>query len=147
MDSTEIFDPDYDLWQLFSYTHRLVTSVSDNKLRRYKLTRSTIGVLTLLSILDHNPTPIEIARSGKTTPQTVTVILKRMEKQGFVSRAIDQNKKNSYKISLTEKGRIAIHIINSVDIYKKVMANLSEEQRQQLRDCLHKIIVSANNYC
>jgi DNA-binding MarR family transcriptional regulator len=46
--------------------------------------------------------PIEISRYGKRKPQ-VLLGLNKMEKQGLLVKARDEQKRNTFRISLTEK--------------------------------------------
>lgn len=146
-DCANLLDEDYQICQLVSYAHRLLTTARQRKLKKYKLTSSTVAILTLLTDMDHAPRPIEIAKKGKRTPQTVTSILTRMEKQGLLVRIRDENKRNSFKVFLTPRGRLVYQRITGIDTYHKILSTLSEEQRQQLKESLNQIIQAASKYC
>jgi DNA-binding MarR family transcriptional regulator len=140
-------DPDYELWQLFTYTHRLISSASANRLRKQKLTHNMVAILSLLYQMDHDPMPIELARIGKRTPQTITSALDRMEKQGLLKRVKDKQRKNSFRISLTEKGHRVYCKAAEINVYHKIMSTLSDDKRKLFKECLFELMSNANKYC
>jgi len=147
MSDLESMYQDHELWQLFVYAHRLISSAGEKTLLKYGLSYNTVSLLAALSHIDHDPMPVELARGGKRKPQTVTSTLNRMEKQGLLKRTRDEQRKNTFRVSLTEKGKMAYQKAATIDVYHNVMSSLSEERRAQLRACLEELIASASKYC
>ncbi len=98
-----------------------------------------IAVVTIAIFHMGNPSPSELARKTGRTPQTITDVLNRMEKQGLINKVINENKRNSYTIQLTPKGLKIIKKIQSVNIFSRVVSALTEEERSQLMTCIQKM--------
>ena len=62
-----------------------------------------------------------------------------MEKKGLVTRAIDMDKKNRWRVGLTEKGQDAYRQSLKRESIHTVMSSLSEDERQRLESCLRKV--------
>jgi DNA-binding MarR family transcriptional regulator len=133
-------NPDYKLWQLFSYTYRLIDSSSRVIFRKYGLSLSTVAILSILYQTGQNFKPIEFARICKRKPNTITVILNRMEKRGLLKKTKDNYRKNAKRVSLTKKGQLVIQNVANNNVYHKIFATLSEEKRKQLMDCLYDLL-------
>lgn len=133
-------NPNYKLWQLFAYTHRLIDSTSRNVFRKYGLSPSSVAILSILYQTGKNFKPIEFAKICKRKPNTITVILNRMEKQGLLKKAKDKYRKNTKRVSLTKKGQLVFQNIANTSVYYKIFATLSEEKRKQLTDCLYDLL-------
>jgi DNA-binding MarR family transcriptional regulator len=81
---------------------------------------STLGVSTaemhLLSYLkSYAPCPIsEILRVFGQKPSTMTSMLERLSRGGFVARETDPNDRRSVRVSLTRRGRVVAGRVNRV---------------------------------
>jgi len=133
-------NPNYKLWQLFSYTHRLIDSTSRIIFRKYGLSPSTIVILSVLYQTGQNFKPIEFARICRRKPNTITVILNRLEKQGLLKITRDKYRKNAKRVSLTKKGQLVFQNVANTDVYYKIFATLSEEKREQFTECLYDLL-------
>jgi len=133
-------DPNYKLWQLFSYTCRLIDSTSRIIFRKYGLSPNTVAILSMLYQTGQNFKPIEFAKICRRKPNTITALLNRMEKQGLLTKTIDKYRKNVKRVSLTNKGRFTFEKIANNNIYYKMFAALSEEKHQQFLDCLYDLL-------
>jgi DNA-binding MarR family transcriptional regulator len=136
MNLEETLDQYYTLWRLLDYTCRLVNTARAKPLRRIGLSHESAAILSAVSRLNNRATPIELARYATRKPQTMTSILNKMEKQGLILKTLDEDKKNSYKISLTEKGQQLFQKAAKVYVYQRILSTLSEEQRRELREML-----------
>ncbi len=83
----------------------------------------------------------EIAEKTKIRPATVTVMIKRLEKAGFVSKSIDSNDQRISRIHLTEKGITACKNLKTV--IKKIdsicLKNFTKEEVNSLQHLLNKV--------
>lgn len=131
-----------DLEVLFFHTFNLLDAAYKKAIYKIHLTQEIAGMLAEISRLN-NPMPIELSRSSKRTPQTITAILKRMENLSLIARVRNERKKNSYRIHLTKKGLLAYQKILNIDIFYRVTKTFSEEKRIQFRECLEEISVQA----
>lgn len=64
---------------------------------------------------------LDIVRVTRLKPPTVSVLLRRMEEEGYVARVVDENDRRAVRVTLTEKG---------VEFDKKHLARLSTNDHQ-----------------
>ena len=139
MDSVET---NRNLEILFIGTFHTIEHAIKRELRRRGISPKIAAMLTEIYRHD-SPSPLELAKVSNRRPQTITAIIHRMEEKGLIKREINPKKKNTYKISLTEKGLSEYQKILSIDIFAKSIETLSEEKRHQLRECLEEIMKHA----
>lgn len=73
---------------------------------------------------------------------TLTSIIDRLEKRNFIARAISNRDRRSYKLELTEKGRIMQdeHIKFEEEVYSKIIMSLDTyEERENFLHLVRKI--------
>ena len=89
--------------------------------------------------------PSEIAKYLHTSLASISVSLKRLEKQGFIEKRNDENDMRISHIYINEKGRTALKNIHEklFDNQKKKLTGFSEEESKQLRTYLDRIIFNA----
>ncbi len=89
--------------------------------------------------------PSEIAKYLHTSLASISVSLKRLEKQGFIEKRNDENDMRISHIYINEKGRTALKNIHEklFDNHKKMLSGFSEEEAKQLRTYLDRIIFNA----
>lgn len=74
---------------------------------------------------------------------TLTSIIDRLEKRNLISRAISKRDRRSYKLELTEKGKIVQddHIKFEEEVYGKIIVSLDTyEEREDLLKLIRKIV-------
>ncbi|BCZ48187.1 MarR family transcriptional regulator [Clostridium gelidum] len=79
----------------------------------------------------------------KLPKSTLTSIIDRLEKRNLIVRAISKRDRRSYKLELTEKGKIAQdeHIRFEEEVYGKIMISLDTyEEREELLKLIRKIV-------
>ena len=83
----------------------------------------------------------ELAASLHVQPATVTKMLQRMEKSGFVKRLPDPHDERISRVCLTRKGRTIRPGVETVWRAQedKALANLSESERKAFRRLLAKV--------
>ena len=64
--------------------------------------------LFLLSILDDNPEPAQLAKALLLPRPTVTFLVKKLESLGYIARATNSKDLRRYKLSMTKSGRKAM---------------------------------------
>lgn len=81
------------------------------------------------------PTQTELAEHLKITPATMTKMLQRMEKAGFIQRKTDPEDQRISRVYLTENGRAVQNEVEAVflQIEKETFAGFTQEERVQLR--------------
>jgi DNA-binding MarR family transcriptional regulator len=86
-------------------------------------------------------THTDLAKRLRVQPATITKMIKRMEKAGFVERRPDPQDERVSRVYLTETGRAVQADVRDVwhTLEKEAFAYLTEEQRAQLRHLLLQI--------
>lgn len=89
--------------------------------------------------------PSEIAKYLHTSLASISVSLKRLEKQGFIEKKNDENDARTSHIFINEKGRTAIKNIHErlFDNHQRMLDGFSEEEIGNLRSYLDRIIFNA----
>ena len=137
-------DLDYELWKLLNFVREIIHEVREKELANYGLTIRQAGILyTVINDLGNNAKPAEIARFSKRAPNSVTNILKTMERKGLISKNKDLYKKNVIRVSLTEKGKEALEMANNRRSIHRIFACLSEEEITQTHTYLTRLLDKA----
>jgi len=86
-------------------------------------------------------THTELAERLQNTPATITKMLQRMEKAGFVQRRADANDQRVSRVYLTEAGRAIQSQVQEVrdTMEADTFAGFSDEERPLLRTFLQRI--------
>ena len=96
----------------------------------------------LLALWEHEGlTQTELAARLQNTPATVTVMLQRMEKAGFIQRQPDEQDQRVTRVYLTEAGRAVKSQVEAIwkQMEADAFAGLSEAERAQLREFLLRV--------
>ena len=102
-------DPYLDAWIWISRTRDSLFSARRKELHRYGISARQASVLFVLEALGDKANPSEIAYWLLREPHSITEFLKRMERDGFIERTKDPERRNVIRVKLTEKGRKAFH--------------------------------------
>lgn len=103
------------------------------------LTPAQFGVLEAL-YNKGDLTVNELISKILTTSGNITVVIKNLEKQGFIQKNIDPKDKRSCIISLTDQGKDRIEAIlpKHIDNIRDIFAILSDEEKRVLKQILKK---------
>lgn len=101
----------------------------------------------LLSILRQKPDGIadsqrELAEQLHVTPATVTVSLRSMERDGYITKIVDSSDMRRKRIALTDKGR---EVLDKLDkVYERIGVEMfdgfSDEDEKQIADYFKRMI-------
>jgi DNA-binding MarR family transcriptional regulator len=128
-------DEYYSLWLLLSQTRAAVFKARHKKVGQY-IHFNQAAALVAIWGLNGQVTPAILSRHLFLEPHSVSELIIRMEKKGFVTKRRDTERENLVRISITEKGCEFCRRAMQLDFIHRVMSSLSEEQREQLRTCL-----------
>lgn len=80
----------------------------------------------------------ELAKMTRVTPPTMTVAIKKMERQGYITREQDANDQRIIRLSITEKGRSCITEAKTVfrELEDILLIGISTEEKLLLRRLL-----------
>ena len=132
-------DQDYRFWVLFRQTLDAILRAREKELSPYGISSMQAAALLAIETIGSKATPAEISRWLFREPHSVSTLLKRMEKQGLVSRTKDLHRKNLIRVSLTEKGQRAFQQAERRESIRKVMSSLIKEELQQLESYLERL--------
>ncbi len=127
---------DYFIWGKISEVYNLITKARASELKKQGLTPEHSHIIRILIEKGGSSTLNEIAGITLKRHNTVSLLVKRMEKAGLVCRKKDNS--NRYKISITEKGIELFETmpLNSIDM---IFSSISDEEKQTLVSILEKL--------
>ena len=132
-------DRDYNLWALLRQVSDIMFNAREEELRQYDLPATQAEVLFVIKTIGDKVTPAQISRWIFRRPHSVSGIIDRMAKAGLVRRAKDMDRKNWVRVTLTEKGQQAYKQSLKRKSIQKIMASLSEAERQKLKFLLETL--------
>ncbi|MGC8819532.1 MAG: MarR family winged helix-turn-helix transcriptional regulator [Fervidobacterium sp.] len=101
------------------------------------------GQIPMLFIINRKPgiNQREIADTLNIEPGTVAVMLKRMEKNGFIYREADEKDRRILHVYLTQKAQNVLqHVREIVDnLEKNILSAITDEEIENLGNILNKI--------
>jgi DNA-binding MarR family transcriptional regulator len=130
---------DYRLFQLLRYTADAIHRAREHELKKYNLTPEQAGALVCILSLGNNATQAELSRWLFRLPNSVTILINRMEKLGLVKRKPDKKRKNIIRLSLTKKGYEAYEHSIEFNAFQPIIDVLTPASRQQLWTTLQLI--------
>jgi len=138
-------DDDYNLIAVINQTSHAWSLARTRELAKYGYNLSIMrsAVLLILQVLDNNATPTQISQWMLREPHTISALLDRMEKDGLIRRFRDMHKKNTVRVSMTEKGREAYQVSLKREAFHNLIAVLDDEEREQLRNVMTKLWMRA----
>ena len=134
-DDSLALDNYYRLWLLLSQTRSAIFKVRHKKVGQY-LPPNQAAALVSIWALEGQVTPAALARRLFLEPHSVSELIIRMEKKGLVSKTRDSVRGNVVRISITNKGRDVCLRAMGQDFIHRIIAKLSDEQREQLESSL-----------
>lgn len=121
--------------QTVDATHRL----REIELRSFEITPEQAAALICIKSIGKEATPAEIARWLFRERNSTSVLLARMEKQGLIKKTADLKKKNLIRVTLTAKGKEALHHALKFRFMRNITDSLSPRKLEQLRALLHEV--------
>ena len=132
-------DQDFASWIFIARTRDAIVKNRVKELNKYNLSVRQSTILMVLDALGENSTPAELSRWVFREPHSISEFLKRMEKDGLIRRVKDLDRKNMIRVTITEKGRKAVHNTRKLESIQEIMSSLTKEEHQQLRVILEKL--------
>ena len=144
MEEVSLADQDYELWVLLYWTKDAIYKAREKELRKWTLSPMWAAVLFTVQAIGSEAILSEISRWLFRKPHSVAGIVRRMEKEGLVKTARDLHRKNLVRVTMTETGQQALHqVTKGEEAIHSIMSCLSQEERQQLRSCLERLLSKA----
>jgi MarR family transcriptional regulator, organic hydroperoxide resistance regulator len=134
---------DFQTWWLLHQTRDVVFLLRSRELSQYGITtEQAANLFTMKFLSDRNRkiTPGEISKVTLREPHSVSKILTRMEKEGFICKTTGLGKKkNEVHITLTEKGEQAYKVSSNRDSIRALMSDFSKDELRQLNSLLTRL--------
>lgn len=135
-----LFMNDQELLNLFTDVTRLHISCAERNLNRMDLQVGQGAVINTLG--KHGEMPQNrIAKIRKVSPATISVMIRRMEANGLVTRRSDETDAKVNLISLTPKGEEAYRRMeeDNADKPARIFAGLTDEEKRQAERIFQQI--------
>jgi DNA-binding MarR family transcriptional regulator len=129
----------YRLFQLLRYTADAIHRAREYELKKYNLTPEQAGALVCILSLGNNATQAELSRWLFRLPNSVTILINRMEKLGLVKKRPDKKRKNIMRLSLTKKGLETYRHSIEFQAFQPIIDVLPEKKRRELWSLLQTI--------
>ncbi len=139
MDNQLYKDPVYKLWVLLHQTRDVLHKVREQEVAKYGVTAVQSAVLFVISSNEGKATPSLISNWLMREPHTISSILTRMEKQGLVEKRKRSEGNVELIVSLTEKGRRIYSKTSNIELIRKILSCISEEELKHLSLLLKKL--------
>ena len=100
-------------------------------------------MLFAISAIGDDVVPARLSPWVFRKPNTVSDIIKRMEKDGLVTTSKDKKRKNVVRVSLTKKAKDYYKLASKRESIHRIMSSLSPEETRLLKSSLKKLRDSA----
>lgn len=131
----ETSDQDLNSYILLRLTGLAVNKLAENRLSKVGVTAETLTLLWGIRDYSGEITPAVLARLSHRDKQTISALLKRMEKAGLIIQSRRHKGQPSTKVEITTKGKhicdTALPIFKS--FIKDLFSSFSTEQKEQLQ--------------
>jgi DNA-binding MarR family transcriptional regulator len=129
----------YKLFFMLRLTVDAVHKFREMELNKYGISPEQALALVCIYSLENKATPAELSRWLHREPNSITILLNRMEKLGLIRKKADLKRKNVIRLSLTPKGVVAYRHSVEFRIFNILMDVLPEKKRKQLQSILQII--------
>nr|WP_321270331.1 MarR family transcriptional regulator [uncultured Tolumonas sp.] len=133
---------------LLGNTNLLKDRLLDQHLAEEDITAAQAKALFKMHFFNINR-PSDICKSLGVDGGAVTRMLDRLEKKELITRSPDPSDRRSLLIAVTDKGREMIDraLPLAVNAQKELVSALTDDEIQQLKVTLRKILVAAGSTC
>jgi DNA-binding MarR family transcriptional regulator len=126
----------YKLFVLLRQTTDAIFKGREKELKKYGITPEQAAALIGIRAIGSEATPAEVSRWLFREPNSVSVLLSRMERQGLIQKSHDTHRRNLIRINLTEKGAAAYKHAIKLNSVRNIICALSKKKREQLGSLL-----------
>jgi DNA-binding MarR family transcriptional regulator len=128
-------------WALWTLNLQVMTSLMAEVAPRIRALRLEIKEFLLLSKLDENPNPADLARALTTPKPSVTFMVKRLEALGYVRREMQRDDLRRFRLTLTPSGRSAMESAREIfdQEFGRRLSRLTRAQRVEWMRILERM--------
>jgi DNA-binding MarR family transcriptional regulator len=136
----------FDLWLLIGKINHSIMLIRQKELNKYEIPVRQTHVLRTIQALGPKATFSEIAREVDRKNHVISKQAINMEKDGLIIRVKDKPKSKLLRLELTQKGRDLARVSNQSKSIQEIFSSLSEEDRQQMKLLLTKLLTKVEKY-
>ena len=129
-------DTEYDLWILLSRVYHMIAKLRNVEMNKYGILPVQAYMLYMIQAMGNATTPAELSRFVYQQRNSVSDILKRMEKQGLITKSKSTGRNGRVLVRMTEKGSKALQLSKQREHLHNIMSVLNREKKQQLESVL-----------
>ena len=129
-------DREYDLWILLSRVYHMVAKLRNMEMNKHGILPVQAYMLFIIQAMGNETTPAELSRFAYQQRNSVSDILKRMEKQGLITKEKTSKGNRRVLVKMTKKGENVLQLSQQREHLHNVMSALNEEKRIQLESLL-----------
>ena len=128
-----------EILAMIRQTNDALLKVRQKELKKFGITPEQSGALAVIYALEGQATAAELSRVLFRKPNSMTILLRRLEKQGMIKKTPDKRQKNVIRLSLTARGR-QCHLNSSrVNALGRIFSKVSDTKQRQLWASLEKV--------
>jgi DNA-binding MarR family transcriptional regulator len=124
-------DEFFVLWVLLAQVKDALSKARHRELDRFNINRERRAILWAIQNSGGKSTPVQIARLLLRELNSVSEMLKRMEKEGLVERG-QRSGKSSLAVTLTRKGKEVFDQSRNNPVDRRVLSILPKKKRERL---------------
>ena len=132
-------DREYDLWILLSRVYHMVAKLRNMEMSKQGILPVQAYMLFIIQAMGNATTPAELSRFVYQQRNSVSDILKRMEKQGLVTKEKASKGNGRILVKMTEKGKKILQLSKQREHLHNVLSVLNETKREQLESLLETL--------
>jgi DNA-binding MarR family transcriptional regulator len=137
-------DREYDLWILISRVYHMIAKLRNVEMNKYGILPVQAYMLFIIKAMGNATTPAELSRYVYQQRNSVSDILKRMEKQGLITKEKQSDGNRRVMVKMTKKGKEVLQLSKQREHLHSIMSVLSEEKFRQLESLLEILKDSTN---
>jgi DNA-binding MarR family transcriptional regulator len=139
----EFYDEAFNLWIMMTQAVDAALTLRQKELDKVGISASESAVLGFLILTEQLPdqktTIVELTKWMVRSPNSVSELIKRMEKKGLIKKVRNPLKKTEVKLAITEKGREIRKQSLHRQVIQEILSSLNSEERQNFWITLGKI--------
>lgn len=139
-ENAAVYD-EHEIWKLVRHVSHLMARARQKELDGYDVTPIQAGVLICIKSFDEPVSLSMISRWILREQNSVSQLLDRMEKQGLIAKAEDQQRRNVVRVTITAKGEAVYRQSKDVKFLSKILLKFSPEELENFWKCLEKMRV------
>jgi DNA-binding MarR family transcriptional regulator len=137
-------DREYDLWILISRVYHMIAKLRNVEMNKYGILPVQAYMLFIIKAMGNATTPAELSRYVYQQRNSVSDILKRMEKEGLITKENQSDGNRRVLVKMTKKGEEVLQLSKQREHLHSIMSVLNEENFRQLESLLEILKDRAN---